>query len=239
MDDGSRGPPGDGGGGDGEGEGEDTAAHSRAIGSGVTGEGRSSDGDGVSHGAGTDAGPEALCFAGERVVERAPLGAGWAAVTTHRVLAYNPAADGRRFEAVDRPNVRGIDVDVSGDPRYPRWGLRAALYGLVGLGGGVALRALNVAGTLSVGETARSAPVGGVLAVTDAVAGAVATLATLLVGGGALLLLVAVALLGRYRRTRDPALVVDRFGDDPVRLPTPRSDGERAATTLSAALTEG
>ncbi|WP_338742365.1 hypothetical protein [Haloplanus salilacus] len=182
--------------------------------------------------------PEALCYDGERVVERAPLGSGWAAVTTHRVLAYNPATDGRRFEAVDRPNVCGIDVDASGDPRYLRWGLRAALYGLVGLGGGVALRALNVASTLSVGETARDAPVGGVLAVTDAIAGAVATLATLLIVVGVSLLVVAIGLLGRYLRTRDPALVVDRFGDDPVRLPAPRTDGERAASTLSAALTE-
>ena len=187
---------------------------------------------------GTDTGPEALCYDGERVVERAPLGAGWAAVTTHRVLAYNPAADGRRFEAVDRPNVRGIDVDASGDPRYLRWGVRAALYGLVGLGGGVALRVLNVASTLSVGEAARDAPVGGVLAVTDAIAGAVATLATLLPVGGVALLVGGVALLGLYLRTRDPALVVDRFGDDPVRLPAPRTDGERAATALSTALTD-
>jgi hypothetical protein len=202
--------------------------------------GTGGDGSGATPGdrAGTATDPEALCYDGERVVERAPLGAGWAAVTTHRVLAYNPTADGRRFEAVDRPNVRGIDVDASGNPRPLRWGLRAALYGLVGLGGGVALRALNVAGTLSVGETARDAPVGGVLAVTDAVAGAVATLATLLVFGGIALLVVTVALLGRYLRTRDPALVVDRFGDDPVRLPAPRADGERAASALSAALTE-
>lgn len=188
--------------------------------------------------AGIATGPETLCYDGERVVDRAPLGSGWAAVTTHRVLAYNPATDGRRFEAVDRPNVRGIDVDASGDPRYLRWGLRAALYGFVGLGGGVALRALNVASTLSVGEAARDAPVGGVLAVTDALAGAVATLATLLLIGGVALLVVAVGLLGRYLRTRDPALVVDRFGDDPVRLSAPRTDGERAAATLSAALTE-
>lgn len=183
--------------------------------------------------------PEAFCYGGEQVVERAPLGAGWAAVTTHRVLAYNPAAAGRRFEAVDRPNVCGIDVDASGDPRHLRWGLRALLYGLVGLGGGGALRALNVAGTLSVGEAARDAPVGGVLAVTDAVAGTVATLATVLLFGGIGLLVVAVGLLGRYLRTRDPALVVDRFGEAPVRLPAPRTDGERAASTLSDALTDG
>lgn len=181
--------------------------------------------------------PGTLCYDGERVVERAPLGGGWAAVTTHRVLAYNPAAD-RRFEAIDRPNVRGVDVDASGNRRQLGWGLRAALYGVVAVGGGVALRAMDVAGTLAVGDAARTAPVGGVLAVTDALASAVATLTSLLLVGGGVLLCVAVVCFGRYLRTRRPALVIERFGDGPVRLSAPRSDGERAATTLSDALEE-
>ena len=180
--------------------------------------------------------PGDLRYDGEEVIARTPLGTGWAAVTSHRVLAYNPDADGRRFEAVDRPNVRGITVDAAGDRRQLGWALRASVYGLVGLGGGVALRVLNVASTLSVGEPARDAPVGGVLAVTDAVAAAVATLTTLLSLAGVGLLVVAVGLSARYLRTRHPTLVIDRFGDDPVRLPIPRSDGERAATTLSKAL---
>jgi hypothetical protein len=185
-----------------------------------------------------DVTPDGRCYGGERVLERAPLGAGWAAVTTHRVLAYNPAADGRRFEAVARPNVRGIDVDAAGDRRRLAWGARAALYGLVGLGGGVALRALDVAATLSVGSTAGDAPIGGLLAVTDALAGAVAAFTTLLWLGGVALLIVGVGLLASYLRTRRPALVIDRFGDEPIRLSAPRGDGERAATALSAALAE-
>ena len=180
--------------------------------------------------------PAALCYDGERVVERAPLGAGWAAVTTHRVLAYNPTADGRRFEAVDRPNVSDVSVDAAGDQRLLGWGLRAAVYGLAGLGGGVALRAMNLGETLSLSANAGAAPVGSVLAVTDALAGALAVLTTLLLVGGVALVVVALALFARYLRTRRPALVVERFGDDPVRLSAPRGDGERAARALSAAL---
>ncbi|WP_049936096.1 hypothetical protein [Haloplanus natans] len=182
--------------------------------------------------------PDALCYDGERVLERAPLGAGWAAVTTHRVLAYNPAADGRRFEAVDRPNVSGVSVDATGERRLLDWGLRAAVYGLAGLGGGVALRAMDLGETLSMGAEAGAgaAPVGSVLAVTDTLAAALSLLTTLLLLGGIALVVGSLGILARYLRTRRPALVVDRFGDDPVRLPAPRGDGERAANALSAAL---
>lgn len=180
--------------------------------------------------------PATLCYDGERVVERAPLGAGWAAVTTHRLLAYNPAADGRRFEAIDRPNVSDVSVDAAGDRRLLGWGLRAAIYGLASLGGGVALRAMNLGETLSLSAGAGTAPVGSVLAVTDALASALVILTTLLLVGGVALVVGALALLARYLRTRRPALVVERFGDDPVRLSASRGDGERAARTLSAAL---
>jgi len=186
--------------------------------------------------ASTDYYPERLCYDGERVVERAPLGAGWAAVTTHRVLAYDPAADGRRFEAVDRPNVSDVRVDADGDRQLLGWGARAAVYGVAGLGGGAALQAMDLQSTLSVDASAGAAPVGSVLAVTDALAAALALLTTVLLVGGVALVVGALALLARYLRTRNPALVVDRFGDDPVRLSAPRGDGERAARALSAAL---
>jgi|GEM_PF-1246115 len=184
----------------------------------------------------TDYDPQRLCYDGERIVERTPLGDGWAAVTTHRVLAYNPAAEGRRFEAIDRPNVSGVRVDADGDGRYLGWGLRAAVYGVAGLGGGVALRAMDLQSTLSMDANAGAAPVGSVLAVTDALAAVLTLLTTLLLVSGGALLVGALALLVRYLRTRRPALVVERFGADPVRLSAPRSDGERAAQSLSAAL---
>ncbi|MFB6103273.1 MAG: hypothetical protein ABEJ73_12015 [Haloplanus sp.] len=180
--------------------------------------------------------PDGLCYDGERVVAQEPLGEGWAAVTTHRVLAYNPAAEGQRFESVDRPNVSGIDVDASGDRRLLGWGLRAAVYGVAALGGGGALDALNLGATLSVDAGAEAAPVGSVLAVTEALASALALLTTLLLVGGAVTVVVGLGLLGRYLRTRQPALVVERFGADPIRLSAPRADGERAATALAAAL---
>jgi len=180
--------------------------------------------------------PESLCYAGERVVEQVPLGGGWAAVTTHRVLAYNPDADGQRFEAVARPNVSGVRVDADGDPRLLGWALRAAVYGLVALGGGAVLRVMSLGETLSVGASARGAPVGGVLAVTDALVAALSLLTTLLLVGGVALCGGALVLGWRYLRTRRPALVVERFGDGDVRLSAPRTDGKRAARTLSAAV---
>ncbi|MFB6194892.1 MAG: hypothetical protein ABEI80_01885 [Haloplanus sp.] len=180
--------------------------------------------------------PERLCYAGERVVERASLGDGWAVVTTHRVLAYDPAAEGRPFESVDRPNVSDIAVDASGDRRLLGWGLRAAGYGVAALGGGLALRAMNLGATLSVDASTGTAPLGSVFTVIDALVSVLTALTTLLVVGGVAVLVGGIGLLIRYLRTRNPALVVDRFGDDPVRVAVSRSDGERAATALSAAL---
>jgi hypothetical protein len=200
---------------------------------GVVGEGTTADPAGV------EPSVERRCYAGESVRASTPLGAGWAAVTSHRVLAYNPAADGRRFEAVDRLNVAGVDVDAAGDQRLLYWGLRGLLYGLVAVGGGVVLRGMDLGETLSMEPgTTGAAPVGSVLAVTDALATALATLTTLSLLGGLALLVGGLALLGRYLRTRRPALVIERFGDEPLRLAAPRADGKRAARTLSEALGE-
>lgn len=182
---------------------------------------------------------ERYCYAGEAVVAATPLGAGWAAVTSHRLIAYNPAADGRRFETVDRPNVAGIDVDAAGDRRLLGWAVRALLYGLAAVAGGAALRAMDLSETLSMDPgTTGAAPVGSVLAVTDALASALVTLTALLLLGGLALFVGGLALLARYLRTRRSALVIERFGDEPVRLAVPRTDGERAVRALSGALDE-
>jgi hypothetical protein len=219
---------------DGTGDGRTTAAN---AGGGIdVGDDAVDTGEAGSLAASAGDDPAALCYGGERVLERAPLGAGWAAVTTHRVLAYNPAADGRRFETIDRPNVSDVTVDAAGDRRLLGWGLRAAVYGLAGLGGGVALRAMDLGETLSPSADAGAAPVGSVLAVTDALATALGFLTTLLLVGGVALVVGALGFLARYLRTRRTALVVERFGDDPVRLSAPRGDGERAARRLSVAL---
>lgn len=179
------------------------------------------------------------CYDGESVVAATPLGAGWAAVTSHRVVAYNPAADGRRFEAVDRPNVAGMSVDAAGDRRLLGWGVRALGYGLAAAAGGAILRVMDLGATLSIGTgAAGTAPVGGVLTVIDVLASALATLTTLLLFGGLALSFGGLALLARYLRTRQSALVIERFGDESVRLSVPRSDGERAARALSGALDE-
>ncbi|WP_435068716.1 hypothetical protein [Haloplanus sp. C73] len=187
-------------------------------------------------GASTDYDPEDLCYAGEQVVENASLGDGWVAVTSHRVLAYDPAADGRRFEAVPRPNVSSVGVDAEGERQLLGWSLRAGVYGLVAVGGSVALRAMGLGETLAVSASAEGAPIGSVLAVTDALVAALSLLTTLLLVGGVGLCAGALALGWRYLRTRQPALVIERFGESDVRLPVARSEGTRVSQTLSAAL---
>jgi hypothetical protein len=95
---------------------------------------------------------------------------------------------------------------------------------------------MNLGETLSLDAATGAAPVGSVLAVTDALAAALSFLTTLLLVGGAALVVGSLVLLTRYLRTRRSALVVERFGDDPVRFPAQRGDGERAARALSSAL---
>jgi hypothetical protein len=101
---------------------------------------------------------------------------------------------------------------------------------------------MGLARTLSVGGTVDGgggvAPVGSVLSVIDLLLAALSTLTSVLLVVGVALGLAGLVLLSRYVLSRRTTFVIERYGDDPVRLAAPRWDGERAVRALGDALTD-
>lgn len=162
-----------------------------------------------------------LLYDGESTVESVAVGGSRAVVTTHRLLAFAPDRD-PRFQEVARPNVTGVTVETSGATGWLR---RAARAGAWGVG-------LLVASALASFDGALSAPRGDVmdaLAFLRVLFAALALLDDALRVAGAVLLLAAVAFLGRYLRSRERAVVVAVSGGDDVRLPAADADGAAAA----------
>jgi hypothetical protein len=192
----------------------------------------------------TDAGtrhrlpPERYLLAGETIVERYDVDAGWVAVTTHRLLVFDPDSRGRRFETVDRPNVVGVGTTGGGSRTGRRYAWRAGGYAIVLLGGGLLVRAAGLQSLFAAPET--GAPgVDGVLSVLSLVGALVGLLVTLLFVAGGLAAVIALGLGAWYLRSREPTLVVERAGDDDIalRLP-PTVDGERLVAGIGSALAD-
>lgn len=197
-------------------------------------EGRSSGADAT----GRSLDPERYLLAGETIVERHDVGAGWVAVTTHRLLVFDPDSEGRRFETVDRPNVLGVGTSGGGSRSVVPYAWRAGGYAVVLVGGGLLVRASGLQSLFTTTET--GAPgVDGVLSILSLVGTLVGLLADLLFVAGGVAAVAAVALTAWYLRSRAPTLVVERAGDDDIRIRL--SDGvvgERLADTIEHALAD-
>lgn len=161
-----------------------------------------------------------LLYEGETIERRRDLEAGAVVVTSHRVLAFTPGADGENYRAVDLPNVEAATVRTGGETRFLR---RAITPGFVGVG-------LLAAGALvSVESYAPTAADAGVESGTPGagtIAGTLETVRTLFAMLDALVLLVglaatavAVAFGGLYIRSRSRTLVLRVAGEDDLELP--------------------
>jgi hypothetical protein len=172
--------------------------------------------------------PERYLFAGERVVQQESLDPGWVAVTTHRLLVFDPDAEGRRFEAVDRLNVVGVTATAGGSPRARSLLPRVAAYAVVLLSCGLAGRAVGLRSLFSsVPETSGAPGVDGLLSVVGLVGSLLGGLVDLLVVAGVVAGLVAVSLVAWDVRDRTPTLVVERAGDDDIRVELPTASSGR------------
>jgi hypothetical protein len=178
-----------------------------------------------------------LLYDGESVVESVDVGDARVVVTSHRVLAFTPDADGAAFRRVDRPNVvavtAGARTESSLLARAGRWGV----IGVVLLGAGFVLDMDAIVGDVSLGGGAGSQiGVGGVLQMVRTVLDLLRRLDQLLAAAGVLVLAFAAVALGAYWLTREPTYVIEVAGDaDDIHLP--RSGGGGAVPErLEAAL---
>jgi hypothetical protein len=181
-----------------------------------------------------DAGPDRWLYGGEDLLATTALNDGWVAVTSHRVVAFDPDADGQPFTAIARPNVAGVRFETAGDDRYLRWGARAGVYGLVTLAGAFVLDATNITSMLAV-DAAPSA-LSSVVSLVSLVAATIRLAIRASLVAGVVLLVVALGLGGLYLQSRQPSFVVERVGAAPARYATTRSEGRRAVAELGAVL---
>jgi hypothetical protein len=184
--------------------------------------------------------PDRYLLAGESVVDRLDVGRGWVAATTHRVLVFDPTSDGRRFAAVDRPNVVGVRTTHGGDPTVLTFLSRAVVSCVLLLGAGVAARSLGFESLFVLDTGVADTPgVGGLVSMLSLAGTLLGLFVDALFVGGVVAGLAAFVLAGWYLHGREPTLVVERAGDDDlsVRLPS-RETGDRAVERLERLLAD-
>ncbi|MFB6133001.1 MAG: hypothetical protein ABEJ44_06325 [Halanaeroarchaeum sp.] len=158
-----------------------------------------------------------LLYAGEEMLVRVGRSPTEIVVTSHRLLAFTPEAEGANFHAIHRPNVDGIDLDASGRTGLLTGGGKALLVGLVGLLAGLLVdfdglaTAIPSTGTDAVGT-------GGVLAMLGAFRTAISLADSALFAFGGLLAAAGAVAIAVFWLTRDHHLVVSVAGDEDVRL---------------------
>jgi hypothetical protein len=184
--------------------------------------------------------PDRYLLAGESVVDRLDVGRGWVAVTTHRVLVFDPTSGGRRFAAVDRPNVVGVRTTHGGDPTVLTLLSRAVVYCVLLLGAGVAARSFGLASLFALDTRVADTPgVGGLVTMLSLAGTLLGLFVDVLFLGGVVAGLAAFALAGWYRHGREPTLVVERAGDDDLSVRLSSTDtGDRAVERLERLLAD-
>lgn len=178
---------------------------------------------------------EDLLFQGETVEGRTVIGGSDLAVTTHRVLVFDPDAEGRQFEHADCPNVRGATVEVNGSSTHRNWTVKSAIYGVALLSGGYVIDRSVVSTLFSAApSTNEVATLGAEL--VDAVSVILGVLSMLFLVSGVAAILAALALIWRYATSYRRELVIDVAGRESIRVPVSETEGEAAVALLNEQL---
>ena len=177
-----------------------------------------------------------MLFQGEEVEDEFTVEGARVAVTTHRVLVFTPEGEGRRFDHADRPNVVDATVETTGKDSYVGWGVRAGVYGTVLFGGGLLLKTSGILDSLGGVTPPDDAPGAGIAQLVSLLPKALGMLTTVLLVGGGLLVVGALALVGFYFSSRERELVIERAGRDPMRVPVRDDDAEEVARRLRTAV---
>lgn len=165
---------------------------------------------------------EALCYAGEEVLATVPVGGGGnrLVATTHRVLALTPEDDGADLVAVERPNVRAVTVETTGNAATVPYAVRALVVGVVLVLGGATVSLDGMLADVSIGDSGASAVgFGWLLELFDLLQFLFAVLDDAMLVLGAVLSLAGVGLMAAYWASRERAVVVSVAGGDDIVVP--------------------
>jgi hypothetical protein len=178
-----------------------------------------------------------LLYDGESVRETVDMGSSRVVVTSHRVLAFTPDADGENFRQADRPNVETVETGSSTDDRLLRYGARLGVVGGVLVGTGFFVDFGSIFGDVEFDtESAGRVGAGGLIGTAQTLIDILKQLDFLLLVFGLLSLLLMAVLVGVYLFRRDPTLVITVAGDE-ADIPLPRSgDATEVRRRLEAAI---
>lgn len=169
---------------------------------------------------------EQLLFDGETIDTEVAVGPATVVVTSHRLLAFTPQADGKDYRAVDRPNVRDVERRAVYGLDYRERAIKLGVVAAILLVVGVILDPESLLPKPDVSGAGSAAGFGDVLGIVDRMIGLFHALDALLIGVGVLLAVVAVALGALQLSTRSVVLAVDVAGEDPITLPKRVDPGE-------------
>lgn len=158
-----------------------------------------------------------LLYAGEEMLVRVGRSPKEVVVTSHRLLAFTPEAEGANYHAIDRPNVEGLDVDSSGRTGLLTGGGKALLVGVVAVVTGLLVDFDGLATAIPSTET-DAMGAGGILAMLDSLRTVISLADTGLFLIGGLLAVAGAVAIAVFWLTRDHHVVVSIAGDDDVRL---------------------
>ena len=169
---------------------------------------------------GAEAAVEPLCYAGETVVDAVPLSGGTVGVTSHRVLALTPGGDGPNLQAVERPNVDGVELSAGGDAAHGARALRYGVYALALVGASFVVDF----GSVSAVDPPSGTGAGRVVQMAVAMTGMLTLVDDVLRYAGLGVLVVALLFLALYGYTRDSYLAIGVAGGPTLRVPATGSE---------------
>ncbi len=163
-----------------------------------------------------------LLYEGEEVREHVEFDASTVVVTSHRMLAFRPDADGANFRQVDRPNVDGVSTGANSKTTLIERALRFGLTGAVLIVAGYVIDLEGLIGGVDLNSQSTSElGLGGILGTLQGMLNLLTRLDELLQLFGALALLLAVVVFGVYWYTREETVVIEVAGDEDVHIPRP------------------
>lgn len=184
---------------------------------------------------------EELLYAGESIEETVEIDDAGVLVTSHRVLAFTPEAEGATFQQADRPNVASVSSGARAESALLERGVRMGVIGAVLVVAGAVLDFGAIVGDVDLtgGEAAGQVGLGGILGTLGTMLAVLRNLDQYMQLVGALLLLLGVVLVGVYWHLREPTLVIEVEGDEDIQVASPASGTEAIVDRLERAIAPG
>lgn len=163
---------------------------------------------------------EQLLYDGEEVHHQVGDDSVGVVVTSHRVMAFTPEADGANFRAVDRPNVVGVERTNTGEDRWLLSGTKWLLVGVFLAIGGFLFDFDGLFGDVEVSQEAGQIGLGGILGLFALLRTVFSLMDDALLLGGSLAALAGLGAIGWYLQSRAASIRIEVAGEDDIYLPT-------------------